>query len=73
LLFFFFVATIDRMAGKPKDPEKVKNNTLRVRLTEAERKLVDEAAQKKSLETSTWVRSEIVALARKLLSKKLRD
>ena len=65
-----FVATICRMAGKPKAPEKVKSYMLRVRMTEAERSLVEEAARLKSLEVSTWVRFEVVALARKLLSKK---
>ena len=58
------------MAGKPKDPAKVRKNTLRVRLTEEERKLVDEAARRNGQETSTWVRAEILALARAMLSKK---
>jgi uncharacterized protein (DUF1778 family) len=70
LLFVFFVATVDGMAGKPKDPTKVKSFMLRIRMTEEERGLVEEAARLKSLETSTWVRFEIVALARKLLAKR---
>jgi hypothetical protein len=41
-----------------------------VRLTEAERVLLEEAAKSKSLETSTWGWSELVALARKLKDKK---
>ena len=57
------------MAGKPKKPEQVKTYMLRVRMTEAERALLEEAARTKSLETSTWARSELVALARKLLGK----
>ncbi len=57
------------MAGKPKKPEQVKTYMLRVRMTEAERALLEEAARMKSLETSTWARSELVALARKLLGK----
>jgi uncharacterized protein (DUF1778 family) len=40
---------------------------LRIRMTEDERKLLEEAAKSKSLETSTWARSELVSLARKLL------
>jgi len=58
------------MAGKPKKPEQVKTYTLRVRMTEGERALLEEAAKAKSLETSTWARSELVALARRLLSKR---
>jgi len=55
------------MAGKPKKPEQVKTYMLRVRMTEEERALLEEAARHKSLETSTWARSELVALARKIL------
>lgn len=51
------------MAGKPKKPEQVKSYTLRVRMTEAERTLLEEAARVKSLETSTWARFELVRLA----------
>jgi hypothetical protein len=61
------------MAGKPKDPDQVKGYTLRIRMTEAERDLLEEAAKAKSLETSTWARSELVALARRLLAKKDRS
>ena len=57
------------MAGKPKKPEQVKTFMLRVRMTEADRALLEEAAKSKSLETSSWARSELVALARKLLGK----
>jgi hypothetical protein len=58
------------MAGKPKKPELVKNDTLRIRLTTADRELLDTAAKSRSLETSTWARSELIALARKLAGKK---
>ena len=58
------------MAGKPKKPDQVKTYMLRVRLTEVERALLEEAARSKSLETSTWARSELVSLAKKLLGKK---
>jgi hypothetical protein len=58
------------MAGKPKNPDLVKTYMLRVRMTEAERELVEAAAKRKSLETSTWARSELVSLARKVLGKK---
>ncbi|MFO0851365.1 MAG: hypothetical protein U0871_22830 [Gemmataceae bacterium] len=42
---------------------------LRVRMTEADRSLIEAAATAKGLETSTWARSELLTLARKLLSK----
>jgi uncharacterized protein (DUF1778 family) len=58
------------MAGKPKDPEQRKSFTLRVRMTEADRELLERASSMKSLEVSTWARSELVALARKVIGKK---
>jgi uncharacterized protein (DUF1778 family) len=58
------------MAGKSKKPDQVKVYMLRVRMTEADRALLEEAAKSRSLETSTWARSELVALARKTLSRK---
>jgi uncharacterized protein (DUF1778 family) len=61
------------MAGKPKEPEKVKTYMLRVRMTDADRELLQQAADAKSLELSTWARSELVALARKVLAKLQRE
>jgi hypothetical protein len=58
------------MAGKPKDPDQVKGVTLRIRMTAAERELLGEAARSRSLETSSWARSELVALARRILGLK---
>ena len=49
---------------------KAKSYMLRIRMTETERLLLEEAAKSKSLETSTWARSELIALAKRLLSKK---
>lgn len=57
------------MAGKPKDPDRVKTYTLRIRMTDDDRAPIEAAAAFRSLETSTWARSELVALARKLLAK----
>ena len=37
-----------------------------IRLTEDERSALDEAAASKAIETSTWARSELLLLARKL-------
>ncbi len=55
------------MAGPRKNkPEgEVRENVLRIRLTEEERALLDQAAEAKTLETSTWARSELIALAKK--------
>ena len=59
------------MAGRKKKPDgESKSYMLRIRMTEEERKLMEEAAKTKSLETSTWARSELVSLARKIAGKK---
>jgi uncharacterized protein (DUF1778 family) len=58
------------MAGKPKKPDQVKTYMLRVRMTEEERAILEAAAKAKSLETSTWARSELVVLAKKILAKR---
>jgi uncharacterized protein (DUF1778 family) len=42
---------------------------LRIRMTEEERTLLDEAARVKSLQLSSWARSELIALARKILKR----
>jgi uncharacterized protein (DUF1778 family) len=56
--------------ARPKKPEgESKVYMLRIRMTEEERKLMEEAAKSKSLETSTWARSELVALAKKTIKK----
>jgi hypothetical protein len=52
------------MAGKPKPPDRVKTYMLRIRMTEADRELLSQAAALKSLELSTWARFELVTLAR---------
>jgi uncharacterized protein (DUF1778 family) len=52
------------MKGRPKKPpEEARTDVLRIRLTEAERAAIDEAAQSRGLETSTWARSELLRLA----------
>jgi uncharacterized protein (DUF1778 family) len=60
------------MAGKKKKPEQVKNYMLRVRMTEEDRQLLEEAAKAKSLQVSSWARSELLALARALLAEKVK-
>ena len=60
-----------RMRGRPKKAEPdAMTYMLRIRMTEADRALMEEAAKSKSLETSTWARSELVGLARKILKGK---
>jgi len=55
---------------RPKKPvREAKTNTLRIRLTEDERKALDRAADSRSLDTSTWARSELMALAKKIAGK----
>jgi len=46
------------------------NHVLRIRLTEEERRVLDEAAQARTLDTSTWARAELLALARRAPRKK---
>jgi uncharacterized protein (DUF1778 family) len=59
------------MTGRPKKrkPDS-KTYMLRIRMTEEDRELIDAAAKSKSLETSTWARSELVGLAKKIVGKK---
>lgn len=57
------------MAGKPKKTDRVKSYTFRVRMTQAERELLEAAARAKSLETSSWARSELILLAKKTIAK----
>jgi hypothetical protein len=71
LFFLEFCGYNGGMAGRPKKPEAEKRtNTLRIRLAEAERERLDKAAEEKGLETSTWARSELLALAKRLLGGK---
>jgi uncharacterized protein (DUF1778 family) len=54
--------------GRPKkDAAKQKKITFRFRLTEDERLLIERAAESRSLDTSAWVRSEMVGMARKII------
>lgn len=58
------------MAGRPSKPEEqARTNILRIRLTVTERAELDQAAILKSLETSSWARSELLSLSRKLRAK----
>jgi uncharacterized protein (DUF1778 family) len=59
------------MAGRHKKSEsEAMKAILRIRMTHEDRVLLDAAAKAKSLETSTWARSELASLAKKILAKK---
>jgi uncharacterized protein (DUF1778 family) len=58
------------MARPTKTASDAKTYMLRIRMTEADRELLERAAKEKSLETSTWARSELVAIARRILKGK---
>ena len=59
------------MAGRHKKPEdQAKTYMLRIRMTEDDRKVLEEAARSRSLETSTWARSELISIARRVLNRK---
>jgi uncharacterized protein (DUF1778 family) len=58
------------MKGRPKKPAgEAKGNVLRIRLTDADRELLDKAAETRNLDTSTWARSELLTLARRVVAK----
>jgi len=55
-----------RKVGRPKKSKKDRRgNVLRIRLTATERHIIDVAAQKNHLDTSTWARSIILKEAEK--------
>lgn len=55
--------------GRPKKaPGESRDAILQVRLTGEERKMLDDAARMKSLDTSAWVRTEVLAIARRQLT-----
>jgi uncharacterized protein (DUF1778 family) len=59
------------MAGRPRKPQgQSRTKILRVRLSEGERETLDQAAHVVGLDTSTWLRHELLSLARKILAKK---
>jgi len=58
------------MARPRKNDGEVRENILRIRLTDAERALLEEAAKSRSLETSSWARSELLVLAKKMIGQR---
>jgi hypothetical protein len=64
--FFEACSYNDRMAGKPReDRASVKGKTLRVRVTEEERKRLDEFAKGAGKDTSAWARDVLLAWRKK--------
>ena len=52
--------------GQPKKPTSdARQDVLRIRLSNAERKALDAAAQAQTLDTSTWARKELLQLAKR--------
>lgn len=64
------MATLWGMPRPKKPAGEVRENVLRIRLTEDERRLLDEMAKSKSLDTSAWARSELLGLAKDRSGKK---
>ncbi len=56
-----------RMGRPPKPPEQRKSSELRIRLTEADREMLDEVAEAKGEETSTWARDVLLKAAKRRL------
>jgi uncharacterized protein (DUF1778 family) len=58
-------------------PSKQKSDTLsymlRIRMLPEDRKLLEQAAKFKSLQLSSWARSELVALARAIIDGKTKQ
>jgi hypothetical protein len=53
------------MSGRPKKAKSDRReNTLRIRLTDGERKTIDAAAESKALDSSTWARMVILDVAK---------
>jgi hypothetical protein len=59
------------MAGRPKKAAgEARKNVLRILLTEAERAVLDQAAQAKALDVSAWARSALLDLAKRMATDK---
>ena len=52
------------MARPLKAKSEKRDDVLRIRLTVAERKRLDKAAEARTLDTSTWARAELLQLAK---------
>jgi uncharacterized protein (DUF1778 family) len=60
------------MKGRPKKEKGTqRENTLRIRLTDDERKKLDDAAGAETLDTSTWARMILIRVATKTPREKI--
>jgi len=55
------------MARPKKEPAKRRSTYFRFRLTEQEKTLIADAASRRSLDASAWARSELIALAKRIV------
>ena len=53
------------MARPKKQTSDARQDVLRIRLSDAERKALDAAANARTLDTSTWARMELLHLAKR--------
>lgn len=65
----FFVCTVLYMARPKKKESEAKSYILQIRMTDAERDTLAYAAKAKNLETSTWARMELLALAKRIIAR----
>jgi hypothetical protein len=65
-----FVYTSFVMARPKKTATNRRDNILQIRLTDKERKALDDAARAKALDTSAWARTRLLELAREILEEK---
>jgi hypothetical protein len=59
------------MARPRKKTADRRTDVLRIRLTDSERKELDQAARTAGLDTSTWARYELLEFAKRLAHKRL--
>ena len=57
------------MARPKKKESEAKSYILQIRMTDAERDTLAYAAKAKNLETSTWARMELLALAKRIIAR----
>lgn len=61
------------MARPPKPDSERRRHWVHLRLTDAEKALLDQAARGQDRETSVWARQELLALARRRLKARRPD
>jgi uncharacterized protein (DUF1778 family) len=64
------LATLTRMGRPPLSDEERRDKPLRIRLTDEERELIDEAAENAGEPSSAWARDLLVREAARLAAKR---